>query len=48
MPVRPSAKSLRLLCLENLAANLELLCYGVPRGSRRLQDIIESDLFKVS
>ena len=48
MPVRPTPKPLRMLCLDCLALNLEVLCYGVEKGSKKLMEIVESDLYKVS
>ena len=46
MPCRPSAKSLKQCCLDSVATNLELLCYGEKKGSKTLAKIIESDDYK--
>ncbi len=46
MPCRPSPKSLRQSSLDAIAMNLELLCYGVRRGSKELSELIESSKFK--
>ena len=46
MPCKPSPKTLKQFCLDSVALNLEMLCYGTPKGSKALAEIIESDRFK--
>ena len=47
MPCKPSPKSLKQLSLESVVFNFETLCYGVPKGSKDLMQIIESDRYKL-